>query len=100
MVQRTHERAANRAARRCQEVAMDEAEQSNTRSTGTRGTTMPEVQELSSISATTEPLGFCKEDWLVIDEALHRVARSLRKIEREEKLKKLREAGCQSPGTR
>lgn len=39
-----------------------------------------------------ESLGFSEEDWLIIDEALHRVARSLRKIEREEQLKQLQEA--------
>lgn len=49
-------------------------------STATRGSTMP------------ESLGFSEEDWLIIDEALHRVARSLRKIEREEQLKQLQEA--------
>lgn len=41
--------------------------------------------------------GLCKEDWLIIDEALHRVARSLRKIEREEKRKKLEAADGHLP---
>ena len=45
----------------------------------------------------TEPLDLSKEDWLIIDEALHRVARSLRKIETEEKRKKLQGAEGQSP---
>jgi hypothetical protein len=30
-----------------------------------------------------KPAGFSREDWLLIDEALQRVARLLRKIERE-----------------
>jgi hypothetical protein len=46
---------------------------------------------------TTAQLGLSKEDWLIIDEALHRVARSLRKIEKEEKLQKLKEADGQLP---
>lgn len=43
-------------------------------------------------AGTMESVDLCTEDWLIIDEALHRVARSLRKIEKEEKLKKLEEA--------
>ncbi len=46
-------------------------------------------------AGTMESLGLCTEDWLIIDEALHRVARSLRKIEKEEKRKKLEEADGQ-----
>jgi hypothetical protein len=42
---------------------------------------MPEDQEPGA--TITKPAGFSKEDWLIIDEALHRVARSLRKIEKE-----------------
>ncbi len=47
--------------------------------------------------STVGQLGLCKEDWLIIDEALHRVARSLRKIEKEEKRRKLKEAEGQFP---
>ncbi len=31
-----------------------------------------------------------EEDWIIIDEALNRIARSLRKIEKEEQAKKLK----------
>ncbi len=58
---------------------------------------MSEVRELPSIAANTGAMGLCKEDWLIIDEALHRVARSLRRIETEEKRKKLQGAEGQSP---
>ncbi len=46
----------------------------------------------------TKPAGFSKEDWLLIDEALQRAARSLRKIEREEERKR-QAADGQAPAT-
>lgn len=46
----------------------------------------------------TKPAGFSREDWLLIDEALQRVARSLRKIEQEER-KRLQAAAGQAPAT-
>ncbi len=45
-----------------------------------------------------KPAGFSKEDWFLIDEALQRVARSLRKIEREEE-RKSQAADGQAPAT-
>ena len=36
----------------------------------------------------TKPAGFSREDWLLIDEALQRAARLLRKIEREGEVKR------------
>ncbi len=49
-------------------------------------------------AALTKPAGFSKEDWFLIDEALQRVARSLRKIEQEER-KRLQAADGQAPAT-
>jgi hypothetical protein len=57
----------------------------------------PEVAHTPPPPDTTAQLGLCKEDWLIIDEALHRVARSLRKIENEEKQKRLEAADGQLP---
>lgn len=59
---------------------------------------------MESIDATPTPVpdttpqpALSKEDWLIIDNALHRVARSLRKIEKEEKVQRLKAADGQLP---
>ena len=44
---------------------------------------------------TAAQLGLSKEDWLIIDEALHRIARSLRRIEKEEQSQKRKAADGQ-----
>ena len=49
-------------------------------------------------AALTKPAGFSKEDWLLIDEALQRMARLLRRIEQEEERKRQRADG-QAPAT-
>ncbi len=56
---------------------------------------MPEDQEPGA--TITRRARFSKEDWLIIDEILHRVARSLRKIEKEEQTEKLQAADDQPP---
>jgi hypothetical protein len=58
---------------------------------------MPEDQE--SGATITRPAGFSKEDWLIIDEALNRVAKALRKIEKEEQAQQLKAAERHLPAT-
>lgn len=48
---------------------------------------------------STSPPEFSTEDWLIIDRVLNSVAKSLRKIEMEQRQKELEEIDDQSPET-
>ena len=54
-------------------------------------------QAASEGTNITKPLGLSKEDWFIIDEALNKVAKSLRKIEKEQRREELEAVEDKSP---